>query len=171
MNLENIRIIKRYPNRKLYDTLDSKYITLKKVAELIKSGEMVSIFDNNTQEDITHDILFQIIRNQEKRWKLFPLKSLVALIRGGTSSSNEFLLNFKEEIDQKALNLPKINNLKDIIENYHSKFDEWQGKIEEQIHSILDAPSVLLSKELEHLGKRLLDLESLVNDLKSKLDK
>ncbi|MBU1534570.1 polyhydroxyalkanoate synthesis regulator DNA-binding domain-containing protein [Myxococcota bacterium] len=171
MEAEVVRIIKRYPNRKLYDTTESKYITLKEVAALIRAGEMVTIVDNLTQEDLTHDFLLQIIRNQEKKWKLFPLHSLVDLIRSGTASSNDFLNSVRGEVDQRVADLPKVNDIKDMVESYHVKFEEWQKKIDAQIHLVLDAPSTLLSKEVDVLVRRLSQLESKVQDLKARLEK
>ncbi len=171
MTTEPVRTIKRYPNRKLYDTSESKYITLKEVATLIREGEMVTIVDNITQEDLTHDFLLQIIRNQEKKWKLFPLNSLVDLIRTGTQSSNEFLNSVKGEVDQRVADLPKLNDIKDMVETYHIRFEEWQKKIDAQIHLVLEAPSTLISKEMDVLVKRLAQLEARVSELKARLEK
>ena len=61
------RIIKRYANRKLYDTSDSHYITLQQIAELVREGEDVRIIDNTSKEDLTHVTLAQIIYEEEKK--------------------------------------------------------------------------------------------------------
>ena len=48
-----LRVIKRYSNRKLYDTKDSRYVTLlQKIAEMVRGGEEVQIIDNNTKDDL-----------------------------------------------------------------------------------------------------------------------
>src|SRR5689334_21368664 len=60
------RTIKRYANRKLYDTRESRYVTLNQIAEMIRSGEDVQIIDNNSKEDLTSVTLAQIIYEQEK---------------------------------------------------------------------------------------------------------
>ena len=60
-------IIKRYPNRKLYDTEAKKYITLDGIAELIRQGEEVVVIDHTTNEDLTAVTLTQIIFEQEKK--------------------------------------------------------------------------------------------------------
>ena len=62
------RIVKRYANRKLYDTQRSRYVTLEQIAEMIRSGEDVKIVDNNSKEDLTSITLAQIILEQEKRF-------------------------------------------------------------------------------------------------------
>lgn len=60
------RLIKRYANRKLYDTRDSRYVTLDRVAELVRSGEPVRIVDNGSKEDLTKVTLAQIIYEEQK---------------------------------------------------------------------------------------------------------
>ena len=61
------RVIKRYSNRKLYDTKDSRYVTLLQIAEMVRGGEEVQIIDNNTKEDLTEVTLAQIIYEEQKQ--------------------------------------------------------------------------------------------------------
>ena len=61
------RLIKRYANRKLYDTRDSRYVTLQQIAELVRDGEDVKIIDNKSKEDLTNVTLAQIIYEEEKK--------------------------------------------------------------------------------------------------------
>ena len=77
-------LIKRYANRKLYNTKSSRYITLKGIAELIDEGEEVRVIDNETGEDITEVALSQILVDT-RRSKSRPPSSLLNLImeRGG----------------------------------------------------------------------------------------
>ncbi len=60
------RLIKRYTNRKLYDTRDSRYVTLDRVAELVRNGEQLRIVDNGSKEDLTQVTLAQIIYEEQK---------------------------------------------------------------------------------------------------------
>ena len=46
------RVIKRYSNRKLYDTRDSRYVTLQQIGEMVRAGEEVQIIDNKTKEEV-----------------------------------------------------------------------------------------------------------------------
>jgi polyhydroxyalkanoate synthesis repressor PhaR len=62
----NPRVIKRYANRKLYDTRESRYVTLPQIAELVRLGEDVQIIDNRTKENLTSVTLAQIIYESEK---------------------------------------------------------------------------------------------------------
>src|SRR3954447_24012838 len=76
------RIIKRYSNRKLYDTRGSSYVTLLQIGEMIRNGEDVQIIDNATKEDKT-DVTLALIISEELRNKPrgIPLSTLKALIR------------------------------------------------------------------------------------------
>lgn len=77
-------IIKRYPNRKLYDTDAKRYITLNEIAALIRAGEEVVVMDHATDEDLTAVVLTQIIFEQEKLQKGFLPKSVLTnLVRAG----------------------------------------------------------------------------------------
>lgn len=77
------RIIKRYPNRKLYDAHNSHYVTLEKVAELVRAGEDLRVVENGTQRDITAATLAQIIFEEEKRAPRLPIPALCSIIRNG----------------------------------------------------------------------------------------
>src|SRR3990172_4894600 len=77
------KIIKRYTNRKLYDTVESRYVTLEEIAEMVKQGTEVKIVDNRTKEDLTSITLAQIIFEEEKRQGQMPLGVLKRIIQGG----------------------------------------------------------------------------------------
>lgn len=59
------RIIKKYPNRRLYDTVESRYITLADIRRLVVDGIDFTVIDKKTQADITRSILLQVIAEQE----------------------------------------------------------------------------------------------------------
>src|SRR5687767_8547783 len=84
------RVIKRYSNRKLYDTKGSTYVTLLQIAEMFRQGEEVEIIDNATKEDKT-DVTLALIISEELRTRprAIPLSTLKALVRHG----GERLLN------------------------------------------------------------------------------
>lgn len=76
------RVIKRYANRKLYDTHDSKYVTLDRIAELVRSGEEVKVLDNRSQKDLTKVTLAQIIYEEQKSgnataWSVQSLRGFI----------------------------------------------------------------------------------------------
>ncbi len=78
------RIIKRYTNRKLYDKLESRYVTLEEIAKLVRAGEDIQVIDNETEEDLTAVTYAQIILEEEKRkTNLISVPFLRRLIRTG----------------------------------------------------------------------------------------
>jgi polyhydroxyalkanoate synthesis repressor PhaR len=78
------RIIKRYANRKLYDTEHSRYVTLDQISEMIRKGDDVKIVDNKTKEDLTTVTLAQIIFEEEKKQRSFlPLGAMRNIIQSG----------------------------------------------------------------------------------------
>ena len=80
-------IIKRYPNRKLYDTEAKQYITLDSIAEMIRTGQDIQVIDNASGEDLTAITLSQIVFEQEKKQSGFlPRSVLAGLIQAGGES-------------------------------------------------------------------------------------
>ncbi len=80
-----VRVIKRYSNRKLYDTKDSRYVTLLQIAEMVRTGEEVQIIDNNTKDDLTEVTLAQIIYEEQKAHsRSVPLQTLKEIIHART---------------------------------------------------------------------------------------
>jgi len=103
-------IIKRYQNRKLYDTSAKRYITLDGIAQLTRQGNNVQIIDNVTEEDLTNVTLMQIIMEQEKKKSGFlPLSILVGLIQAGENIWSEIGIPSQEDIE-------KLKNQLDLLE-------------------------------------------------------
>jgi polyhydroxyalkanoate synthesis repressor PhaR len=76
------RVIKKYPNRRLYDTSASKYITLEDVRRLVLDGAQFVVRDAKTDEDITRSVLLQIIAEQEEAGQpIFTIPILTQIIR------------------------------------------------------------------------------------------
>jgi polyhydroxyalkanoate synthesis repressor PhaR len=63
--MTDTRVIKKYPNRRLYDTAESRYITLADIRKLVVERVEFVVLDKKTQEDITRSILLQVIAEQE----------------------------------------------------------------------------------------------------------
>jgi polyhydroxyalkanoate synthesis repressor PhaR len=77
------RIIKRYANRKLYDTQHSRYVTLEQISDMIRAGDDVKIIDNKSKEDLTSVTLAQIIFEEEKKKSFMPLTAMRHIIQSG----------------------------------------------------------------------------------------
>lgn len=91
MTLTDRIIIKKYNNRRLYDTESSKYITINQVSEMIKAMKEVKVIDADSEEDVTAYILTQIVLEEAKSKKaLLPVPLLHILIRYGDNILSEF---------------------------------------------------------------------------------
>ena len=76
------RVIKKYPNRRLYDTRTSSYITLSEIKQLVMESELFSVVDAKTSEDLTRSILLQIILEEESNGSpMFTTPVLSNIIR------------------------------------------------------------------------------------------
>ncbi|HEX6304119.1 MAG TPA: polyhydroxyalkanoate synthesis regulator DNA-binding domain-containing protein [Anaerolineales bacterium] len=95
-----MRLIKRYPNRKLYDTADKCYVTLDDLAALICAGHEIQVLDNTCGEDLTAITLTQIIFEKEKRQGDFLPKSvLTGLIQAGGDTLSTLRRNLASPLD------------------------------------------------------------------------
>jgi polyhydroxyalkanoate synthesis repressor PhaR len=87
-----VKIIKRYQNRKLYDTQQSCYVTLDDIAKMIRTNEEVMVIDNKSKNDITAATLTQIIFEAEKKASQYaPLFTLREIIQNGNGSISGYL--------------------------------------------------------------------------------
>src|SRR5690349_14183130 len=85
--MKETKIIKRYQNRKLYDTHESSYVTLDEIARMIKGGEDLRVIDNKTKNDITAATLTQLLYESERKAKTQPSVELLKdIIRHGDGS-------------------------------------------------------------------------------------
>lgn len=85
-----MQIVKKYSNRRLYDTVDSRYITLEDLADRIRAGADVMVQDAQDGSDITQVTLTQIILEARGGARLLPVPLLVQLIRLGDDALAEF---------------------------------------------------------------------------------
>jgi polyhydroxyalkanoate synthesis repressor PhaR len=115
-------LIKRYPNRKLYDTAAKQYVSLDGVADMIRRGEPVQVVDHATGDDHTTLVLTQIIAEQEKRGSGFlPLDVLTGLVQAGgntlvtlrqrLAAPFDFLRQVDEEIQARVEKLVSLGEL------------------------------------------------------------
>jgi polyhydroxyalkanoate synthesis repressor PhaR len=83
---DDVVIIKKYANRRLYDTESSSYITLERLAEMVRQKREFKVVDAKSGEDITHSVLTQIIMDEESRGQtMLPvgfLRQLIGLYGG-----------------------------------------------------------------------------------------
>ncbi|MBN2283026.1 MAG: transcriptional regulator [Deltaproteobacteria bacterium] len=97
-------LLKKYSNRRLYDTKNSTYVTLNQVADMIRGGQTVEVFDAGTGDDVTAFILTQIIVEEARtRNSLLPVPFLHMVIRFGDTVLKEFFENYLQQTVQNYL--------------------------------------------------------------------
>lgn len=97
-------VLKKYSNRRLYDTEKSAYVTLGQVEEMVRLGREVKVIDAGTGEDVTAFILTQIVLEEaRKKNALLPTPLLVLLIRYGDNLLQEFFNKYLEQTVQAYL--------------------------------------------------------------------
>ena len=90
--MKELRVIKRYQNRKLYDTNQSCYVTLDEIAQMIKNGDDLRVIDNKSKADITSVTLTQLLYESERKAKnAVPVEMLKEIIRNGDGSFSGYI--------------------------------------------------------------------------------
>lgn len=111
------RVIKKYPNRRLYDTEISSYITLEDVRQLICDGEKFEVVDAKSGEDLTRTVLLQIIaEHEEKGQPIFSTELLTQIIRFYGDALQGFMGNYLERsmqlfLEQQSQFRSQLSNL------------------------------------------------------------
>lgn len=111
------RIIKKYPNRRLYDTEISSYITLEDVRQLVIEGEVFEVRDARSDENLTRSVLLQIISEHEERGQpMFSAQLLAQVIRFYGDSMQSVLGGYLERslqvfLDQQEQFRSQLNNM------------------------------------------------------------
>jgi len=178
------RVIKRYSNRKLYDTKDSRYVTLLQIAEMVRTSEEVQIIDNNTKEDLTEVTLAQIIYEEQKQKassRNVPLQTFKVLIHQRTE---KVLSDLREGPIGRLIPGAKGDAAKpgetpaepvgengaaagagdkpSLVDQAKETFEDWQHKIDDRVKAVL--PSILpwqqLQQEIKRLNARVEELEA-----------
>lgn len=176
-------VIKRYANRKLYNTRTSTYVTLKEIGQMVRAGEDVRIIDYKTQEDITSATLAQIIFEKEKNQKRLSSQALRDIIQTGGEAIQEFLQKrvligtLKDEAERRATAIEKLAHMgsfsredvarlaRDFLHASQQNLEDAQRRVDERIRQALGPMTNL------HLMRREVDtLKAEVDLLAAKLE-
>jgi polyhydroxyalkanoate synthesis repressor PhaR len=177
-------VIKRYPNRKLYDTEAKQYITLEGIAAFIREGKEVSVIDHATGEDLTALTLTQVILEQEKKRSGFlPQTVLAGLIQAGgdrlsmlrhtLASPLELAHHVDEEIERRLQSLisrgelasEEALHLRDKLLGQTTHSPDQTLPDEQELKRILDERGVPTRDDLHQILEQLETLTSKLNEL------
>lgn len=168
-------VIRKYENRRLYDTTNSRYVNLEEVAQLLQQGNEVQVIDATTNEDITRLILTQIIVEDAKAPNSsFPLDLLRQMVIASGRASQESALKYMKamlDIYQNTYRAmaPPFNPF-DFMQNFatdrNMPDDETPGRSSESNSKAqAKSPEPPDSDEVKDLKRRIVELEKLVSGL------
>lgn len=188
--------IKKYANRKLYDTTDKRYVSMDQLADLIKAGEEVSIIDNRTGEDLTSSVVSQLLgRDNRGRSKTVPSGVLFQLLRRGGGTFSDYAKRYaalwqsaftmaEDEIDKlvnrlvsnKELTKSEARRLKQEVIGQTESVKRWVGeRIDRRINEALAVMNlatrdqvVELTQRVDRLGRELKALRERLPDAAEK---
>ena len=113
-------LIKKYQNRRLYNTEESRHMTLEEIATLIRAGNEIKVLDSQNDQDITKQILAQIILEEEKNQKdMLPVALLYQIIRASEEMNRDFFENylnsmFESYIAHRRLVEKRLHEMRDM---------------------------------------------------------
>lgn len=138
MSKEKETIIKKYPNRRLYDTTTSRYITIDDLAEMIKRDQDFKVIDVKSGDDLTRITLTQIILDHEmKGYSLLPLELIKQIIKLCDHPLNKSFTDYlTHSLEQYNTNYSNIQNFVEGVVDMSTK--EWTKQIEEMNQKNID---------------------------------
>lgn len=159
------KVIKRYSNRKLYDTTRSCYVTLDEIAGMVKAGDDVQIIDNKSGEDLSSVTLAQIVYEEEKKKKsILPLPALRDIIRSGGDlfqrrSTGEGAARVGDDDDSRPMTA--------FLGRSQDAFEEIQRKMDERIHKVIETMTQVpaVQADVHALRARIVELEARIVEL------
>jgi len=194
--MPDTRIIKRYANRKLYDTEHSRYVTLDQISEMIRNGDDVKIVDNKTKEDLTTVTLAQIIFEEEKKQRSFlPLAAMRNIIQSGGAWFAEAQRRVQsilpgkrkdgdpeepiaEEVDpaatagdagdESAFRKRSLETLREWVDHSKHRLDDWQKQVDAKVRTTIDGISQTITP-WGGVNKDVRALADRIDELESKL--
>jgi polyhydroxyalkanoate synthesis repressor PhaR len=151
--------IKRYPNRKLYDTEAKRYVTLDSITQMIHEGHEVQVVDHETGEDLTNLTLSQIIFEQEKKGSgLLPRSLLTNLVRAGGDTLDQMRRALLRGPTGEAV---ARTNSDDVAEDDGSPLQ----KVDDLFQDLLASLNVPTNRDLQRLQAQVDELNHKLADL------
>ncbi|MEZ4464357.1 MAG: polyhydroxyalkanoate synthesis regulator DNA-binding domain-containing protein [bacterium] len=164
------RLIKRYANRKLYDTAASRYVTLEELATMIQEGEDLRIIDNQSKADITAVTLAQILVEEEKRGgrRSRPLPALRTLIQRRIA---EPVHQIRSSVEESVNRLIKSGEeradttreqIRGWVEQNTHALEEIQRRVDERLKHVVPGLEAFtrLQRQIAELSERLDRIEA-----------
>jgi polyhydroxyalkanoate synthesis repressor PhaR len=142
--MSELRVIKKYPNRRLYDTVESRYITLDDVRRLVLNRIAFCVTDKRSQQDITRPVLLQVIAEQEQRdGTILSQDFLAELIRSHDVGLEGVLSSYLEQTLRLFLSAerPAADPAAAASHLANQNYQRWHSAQEEIFRTLMKAAS------------------------------
>jgi polyhydroxyalkanoate synthesis repressor PhaR len=127
-----IRLIKRYESRKLYDTEESRYVSLDEIATWVRQGQEVRVVDNGTNNDVTSQTLTQIILDEGRKGTSFlPSELLHDLVRIGERAVSTGMEQVQHGVDRLIDRLGPVRKAREEMSSLRSRLEELEVSLAE----------------------------------------
>jgi len=184
-----MRVIKKYANRKLYDTVDKTYISMDRLAELIKGGETVSVMDNQSDQDITVSVLSQLLAREKGSSDSEELSDMLSnLLRKSSDTVFGYAKKYssrwqgamsmaEDELDKLAKLFFKGRNVgeeeqKDFKQGVMGQAEKWKhwisDKVDQRVHDVLKMMKLVSREEFDEMKEAVSSLEQRTEALETK---
>lgn len=186
-----MHLIKKYANRKLYDTKEKKYVTMRHISDMIKEGKDVSIIDNESGEDITAVIVSTLMGKSDKNESGGDNLStgvLIQLFRRGSGALTDYAKKYlsiwqsaftmaEDELDNllktlvknKELSKSEVTRLKHEIMGFTASLKGWiSDMVDKRINEVLSMMNLATREQVSSLNERIQELEAKIEMMESR---
>ncbi|MGM0454026.1 MAG: polyhydroxyalkanoate synthesis regulator DNA-binding domain-containing protein [Thermodesulfobacteriota bacterium] len=181
-----MRLVKKYANRKLYDTQEKRYITMDELSGLIKAGEEIKIVDNKTGSDLTAQVVSQLLaREKTDKDRAVPTSVLMQMLRKGRGTLFGYgrkyislwqgaLLMSRDEIEklinslvrEKEISESEARNLKKEMVGFTSSLRKWMMEnIDQRVNEVLSMMNLASKEQVSALTRQVEALSEKVRHL------
>lgn len=155
-------VIKRYSNRKLYDTQESRYVTLEEIEEMIRGGREISVVDASTGEDLTSVTLTQIILEHERNHRgTLPTGFLHQLIKHGEAWQDVVQRSMRSSLEGIVTNQREMERV----------FRDWATRSGWVVPPAADVKRESAEPDAERLREEVSSLRERLRALEERLEK
>ncbi|MBF0200045.1 MAG: hypothetical protein HQK66_01805 [Desulfamplus sp.] len=184
-----MHLVKKYANRKLYDTKDKKYVTMKHISEMIKSGKDVSIIDNETGEDITASIVSTLMgKDGSESEESLSTGVLIQLFRKGSGALTDYAKKYfsiwqnaftlaEDELDNllktlvknKEISKTEGSRLKQEITGFTKSIRGWiSDMVDRRVNEAMEMMNLPTKDQFTELQGRISELEAKIEEIESR---
>ncbi len=131
-----VRLIKRYESRKLYDTEESRYVSLDEIAAFVRRGQEVRVIDNASSEDVTSQTLTQIILEEGRNGRTrLPTELLHHLVRVGERALSSGVETVREGVDivlEKSMDrLAPVRRAREEMDRLRARLEDLEASLDQ----------------------------------------